>query len=72
MQISADESGCRKVTATACCFMGLSHILYLKEYVKGALYALMELMFLALSPMFFIKIRDMVTLGSPKPNLPVK
>lgn len=52
--------------------MGLSHILYLKEYVKGALFALLEIIFLLLSPLFVSKIVDMITLGSPQPDLPVK
>ena len=52
--------------------MGLAHILWLKEYVKGFLFAILEIAFIALSPSLVLKIIDLVTLGSPKPDLPIK
>lgn len=52
--------------------MGLSHLLYLKEYLKGALFALVELLFLCFAPFAIKKIVNMVTLGEPRPDLPVK
>ena len=52
--------------------MGLSHILYLKDYLKGFLYAALELIFLALLPVTIKKLIDLVTLGYPQPDLPVK
>ena len=47
MRIETDGSSLKKVTVTASCFMGLSHLLYLKEYVKGAVFAAVEVFFLA-------------------------
>jgi arabinogalactan oligomer/maltooligosaccharide transport system permease protein len=51
--------------------MGLGHLVYLKEYVKGALFAAIEVVFLALSPSIARKLVDLVTLGAPKPDLPI-
>jgi arabinogalactan oligomer/maltooligosaccharide transport system permease protein len=59
------------VTVAAVLFMGLGHILFLKEYVKGALFAAIEVVFLALSPSIAQKLVDLVTLGTPKPDLPI-
>ena len=52
MQIEPDGSSGKKVTVAACCFMGLAHILYLKQYIKGLLYALLELLFIVAIPFF--------------------
>ena len=52
--------------------MGLGHILYLKEYVKGALFAALEVLFLCFCPFFVRKIIDLITLGSPQPDVPIK
>lgn len=65
-----DES--RKVRAVATCFMGLSHIVYLKEYAKGAFFAFFELAFIALLPFFAGKLASFVTLGEPHPELVIK
>lgn len=62
----------RKVRVIASCFMGLSHLLYLKDYVKGVFFALFELVFLAFLPVTIKKIIGLVTLGSPHPELPIK
>ncbi len=70
--LNTDGSSEAKVTRTAACFMGLSHILYLKERVKGAAYAALEVLFLVLIPFTVKKLYDLVTLGFPQPNLPVK
>lgn len=51
--------------------MGLSHIIYLKEWTKGALFALTELVFIFSLPNIAGKLTDMITLGDPKPDLPV-
>ncbi len=72
MQIQPDGSSEKKVKLTASLFMGLSHMLYLKEYVKGVLFALVEIAFIACCPFFVKKIIDLITLGSPQPELPVK
>ncbi len=67
-----DNSTERKIKILACIFMGLSHIVYLKDYVKGFFFALCELTFLGFVPFFVKKLIGLVTLGSPHPELPVK
>lgn len=61
----------RKVKIASLCFMGLGHILYLKQYIKGALFALIELMFLLNIPNIVQKIGDLITLGESDKTLPV-
>ena len=72
MRIETDGSSLKKVSRTASCFMGLSHLLYLKEYVKGAAFAAIEVFFLALIPFWARKVFDLITLGYPQPDVPVK
>lgn len=72
MKILPDGSSAKKIKTSALCFMGLAHILYLKEYLKGAIYAILELAFLACCPFFVKKLIGLVTLGSPQPDLPVR
>ena len=73
MHIESDGSSAKKIRGAACVFMGLSHLLYLKEYLKGALYALVELVFIALLPNVIIKkLVGLITLGSPQPDVAVK
>ena len=71
-ELPTDGSATKKVKVVASCFMGLGHLLYLKEYVKGILFALTELVFIALIPFFYGKIHNLITLGDYKPDLPVK
>lgn len=52
--------------------MGLSHIVHFKQYVKGALFALLEILMLISLPMIIGKLSDMVTLEEPQPQLPIK
>ena len=72
MRIKSDGSSAKKVKAASLCFMGLSHIIYLKQYVKGALFAALEVLFLAFLPVTCGKIFDLITLGEPQPDIPVK
>lgn len=72
MRIETDGSSSKKITGTASCFMGLSHILYLKEYFKGAVFAAIEVLFLCLLPFWVRKIYDLITLGFPQPDVAVK
>lgn len=72
MRINPDGSSAGKVKTTACCFMGLSHLLYLKQYIKGGLFAAIELMFLVYLPTAVKKIIDLITLGEPQPDIPLK
>lgn len=70
--LPTDNSAEKKVKVTASLFMGLSHILYLKDYVKGFFFAICELVFLACLPVTLKKIAGLITLGSPHPELPIK
>ncbi len=71
MNLSVGIINEKKVRFTACLFMGLSHILYLKEWIKGALFAVIEIVFLISLPELIGRLIDMITLGSPAPDLPV-
>ncbi|MDR2656049.1 MAG: sugar ABC transporter permease [Oscillospiraceae bacterium] len=61
----------KKVLGFSVVFMGLAHIALLKQYIKGALFALVEIVFLVFSPSIVRKLIDMMTLGDEKPDLPV-
>lgn len=71
MNLSVGIPNEKKVRFTACLFMGLSHILYLKEWIKGALFAAVEIIFLFSLPSLIGRLADMITLGSPTPDLPI-
>lgn len=70
--LPTDGSGNKKIVRAASCFMGLAHLLYLRDFVKGIFFALCEVVFLVFSPMMVQKIIDLITLGSPHPELPIK
>jgi len=72
MTINPNGSDEKKIRTTACCFMGLSHLLYLKEYVKGAFFAVAEAVFIGFLPFIVHKLINLVTLGDPQPNVAVK
>ncbi|MCI5523311.1 MAG: sugar ABC transporter permease [Spirochaetales bacterium] len=72
MTMKTDGSSLNKIRNTACCFMGLSHILYLKDYIKGLLFAAIELLFISLIPFFAKKINELITLGAEHPELHIK
>lgn len=67
-----DGSSKKKVKRAAILFMGMGHILYLKEYAKGMLFALVELLAIVALPMAINNIMNLVTLGEADANLPVK
>ncbi|MEJ5187824.1 MAG: sugar ABC transporter permease [Breznakiellaceae bacterium] len=67
-----DGSGGKKVVGTAILFMGLAHLVWLRDTVKGLLFAATEIIFLSLIPTIIKKLIDLVTLGSPQPELPIK
>lgn len=70
-EMPVDGSARKKVKNAAILFMGSAHLLYLRDYVKGCLFALCEIAFLALSPLAVAKIIGLITLGSPHPELPI-
>ncbi|MBQ8013577.1 MAG: sugar ABC transporter permease [Treponema sp.] len=72
MKLKNDLSDMKKIARTASCFMGIAHLLYLKDYVKGAFFALCEIIFICFLPAIGNKITGLVTLGSPHPELPIK
>ena len=61
--LKTDGSSKKNVLIASLLFMGLGHIVYFKQYVKGLFYALVEIIFLIFSPTIFYKIHDMVLLG---------
>ncbi|MCR4733919.1 MAG: sugar ABC transporter permease [Treponema sp.] len=67
-----DGSADKKIKIAACSFMGFSHLIYLHDFVKGIFFALCEIVFLVFSPSLVRKIIDLITLGSPHPELPIK
>ncbi len=66
-----DDPERKRLFRTSIIFMGLGHLLQLKQYVKGALFALMEILFLIFIPTLFGKVHGLITLGDPKPDLPM-
>lgn len=62
----------KNVLISSLLFMGMGHILHLKQYVKGIAFALIEVVFLLLTPLWIQKIIGLITLGEPKPDLPIK
>ncbi|MBQ0039086.1 MAG: sugar ABC transporter permease [Treponema sp.] len=72
MRMESDGSSAKKIQRTACCFMGLSHLLYLKQYAKGGLFAAIEVLFLVYLPSVCRKVYELITLGDPQPDVPLK
>lgn len=70
--LKTDGTSKNKVLITSILFMGLGHILYLKQYIKGLIYALVEILMLVFLPNITSKITGMITLGSPQPDVPIK
>jgi len=54
--VGIDKSLIKKTSAASSCFMGLGQIIYLKQYVRGAFFALMEL-----SVLFLINMQRVFT-----------
>lgn len=52
-------------------FMGLGHILFLKQYVKGFLFAAFEAIVLFNAGTIAKALKGLITLGDPKPDLPI-
>ncbi len=72
VKLTRDGSSKRKVMLTSVLFMGLSHIIYFKQYLKGLLFAAVELAMIGSLPFVIGKLAGLVTLGEPQPDLPVK
>ena len=73
-----DSNLIKKTKIASCCFMGLGQVLYLKQYVRGILMMLFEIiMIFCCTPVFNSAIPTalygVITLGSPKPEgTPIK
>jgi len=72
IRIKEDGSSKNKILLTSILFMGLGHIIYLKQYVKGIIYAAIEVLMLYMLPKVISKISGVITLGTPKPEVPIK
>ena len=70
--VQTDGSSRKKVMLASILFMGLGHIIYLKEYIKGIFYSLIEILLLVCSPIIVNKLINLITLGSPQLDVPVK
>lgn len=62
----------QKVKQQAWLFMGLAHLLTLKQYVKGAFFAAIEVLFLVSLPLIVTNLTNLVTLGELRLDVPVK
>ena len=70
--LSTDGASKNKIRLASLVFMGLGHVLYLKEYIKGFFYMLIELTMIGCLPLIINKVYNLITLGEPQPDLPVK
>ena len=64
LRLDRQKSDMGKVTLASCLFMGLGHLLYVKQYVKGFLFALVEAAFLTQIPAIAAKVHNLITLGN--------
>ncbi len=72
MNIRADGSDKKKIIIASLLFSGLAHILYLKQYIKGILFATVEAITILFIPKFVTSIQNLITLGTPHPELSIK
>ena len=72
LTVNQDGTSRKKILISSILFMGLAHILFLKQYIKGILFAAIEIVFLVFSPQIYVKLVDLVTLGDSHPELPIK
>lgn len=61
--LKTDGSSRKNVLVSSCIFMGLGHILYLKQYIKGILFAIIEVIMLCASPKLVQMIKDMIEIS---------
>ncbi len=64
IRLNQQKSDLGKVTLASSLFMGLGHLLYLKQYIKGLLFALVEVVFLTQIPSIAVKVHHLITLGN--------
>lgn len=61
--LKSDGSSKKQVLLASCVFMGLGHIVYLKQYFKGILFAALEVLALVISPKLLNMLKDMIELS---------
>ena len=61
--LRTDGSSKKQVLLSSCIFMGLGHILYLKQYIKGILFALIEVLMIVASPKLLNMFKDMIEIS---------
>lgn len=69
--LATDGSDKKKVRNTSILFMGLGHIIHLKQWVKGAFFAVIEVIFLCMLPWLVTKLNDMIHIGKDQSAIPV-
>ncbi|MCL2574391.1 MAG: sugar ABC transporter permease [Defluviitaleaceae bacterium] len=74
MSLSLDGNGKSKraILITSLLFMGLAHILFFKQYIKGAFFALVQIAMIAFLPVVIPAIHGLITLGEHRPELSVR
>lgn len=71
MILQNDGSSKSKVLIASLLFMGLAHILFFKQYLKGAFFAVIQVIMLINLPGILRTLYGMITLGEPNPYVPV-
>ena len=61
----------KKVIVIAALLAGLSHIIFFKQYIKGSIFALFQLVFIFFLPRISNILYGVITLGHPAPHLPI-
>lgn len=67
--LNTDGSSRKNVLIASLAFMGLGHIIYLKQQIKGAIFALIEVIFLINLPTIFTKLNELIKLGKIREEL---
>ena len=67
--LKTDGSSKKQILLSSCIFMGLGHILYLKQYIKGILFALIEIVMLISSPKLLNMLKDMIEISRWYPQI---
>jgi arabinogalactan oligomer/maltooligosaccharide transport system permease protein len=65
------RSICNRPAFLSALFMGLGQIIRQKQYIKGLLFTLTEIIFIFNVHRFYSILRNLITLGENKPHLPI-
>ena len=72
MKPKIDGSSRRAIFISAIAFMGLAHMLFLNQIIKGLLFAVVQIVMLINIPWVINNIHGLITLGEAAPHLPVR